>query len=70
MRDILVRKLAIAASLKRFVQKSFEAGRKFNYINANKSVLGLIVSCVFGASLADVLSKRIWRSIEADCDAY
>jgi hypothetical protein len=38
--------MPIAASLKRFDQMSFEAGRKFNYNNANKSVLGLVVSCV------------------------
>ncbi len=70
MRDILVRKMAIVVSLKRFDQLSFEAGQKFNYNNANKSVLGLVVSCVFGAPLADVLSNRIWRSIEAERDAY
>ena len=70
VRDILLRKMTIAASLKRFDQLSFEAGRKFNYNNANKSVLGLVVSCVFGAPLADVLSKRIWRSIEAERDTY
>ena len=70
VRDILVRKMAIVARLKRFDQLSFEAGRKLNYNNANKSVLGLVVSRVFGAPLADVLSKRIWRSIEAERDAY
>lgn len=70
VRDILLRKMTIAASLKRFDQLSFEAGRKFKYNNANKSVLGLVVSCVFGAPLVDVLSKRIWRSIGAERDAY
>ncbi|MEC7398301.1 MAG: hypothetical protein VX639_14270, partial [Pseudomonadota bacterium] len=45
-RDILLRKMPITASLKRFDQMSFEAGRKFNSNNANKSVLGLNVSCV------------------------
>ncbi|MED6310525.1 MAG: hypothetical protein VX624_11565 [Pseudomonadota bacterium] len=69
MCDILVRKMAIVARLKRFDQLSFEAGRKSNYNNANKSVLCLVVSCVFGTPLADVLSKRIWRSIEAERDA-
>ncbi len=69
MCNILVRKMAIVARLNRFDQLCFEAGRKSNYINANKSVLGLVVSCDFGAPLADVLSKRIWRSIEAERDA-
>ncbi len=61
VRDFLVRKMPIAARLKRFDQLSFEAVRKFNYNNANTSVIGLVVSRVFGAPLAEVLSKRIWR---------
>ena len=69
-RDILVRKMPIAASLKRFDRLNFEAGRKFNYNNANTSVLGLVVARVFGAPLADVLSKRIWRPMGAERDAY
>ena len=62
--------MPIAASLKRFDRLSFEAGRKFNYNNANTSVLGLVVARVFGAPLADVLSKRIWRPMGAERDAY
>ena len=68
--DILVRKMAIVARLKRFDQLSFEAVRKFNYNNTNTSVLGLNVSRVFGAPLADILSKQIWRSMGAERDPY
>ncbi|MCB9769563.1 MAG: serine hydrolase [Candidatus Omnitrophica bacterium] len=45
-------------------------GEVFGYKTINSDTLGWLISLVSGESMADLLSKRIWKEIGAEQDAY
>ncbi|MCA9448300.1 MAG: serine hydrolase, partial [Candidatus Omnitrophica bacterium] len=45
-------------------------GEVFGYKTINSDTLGWLISLVSGGSMADLLSKRIWKEIGAEQDAY
>lgn len=52
------------------VRRAGEHGEAFGYKTINTDALGWIVARAAGASVADLLSQRIWRRMGAEQDAY
>jgi CubicO group peptidase (beta-lactamase class C family) len=52
------------------IAKKGEHGRAFVYRSPNADVLGWLISRVEGAPLHEVVSRRIWRPLGAEADAY
>lgn len=52
------------------VQKAGEHGAAFGYKTVNADVLGWLISRVSGASVAALLSERVWRKIGMEQDGY
>jgi len=68
--DLLYRDRTLVASLAGFTGRSFAPGSRFQYNNANTSVLALVLARVYGRPPSEVFSERIWSRIGAEHDAY
>jgi hypothetical protein len=53
----------------RTIKRERPAGEKWAYTSSNTVVIGEVVSCVSGKSLADTISDLIWSKIGAEHDA-
>jgi CubicO group peptidase (beta-lactamase class C family) len=58
------------ASVIRSAPRTAEPGERFNYSTFDAQILGWVLEAATGSSLAAYASKRLWRYIGADRDAY
>ena len=68
--DLLYRTKSLPESLAAFRETDFPPGSRFQYNNANTSVLTLILHRVYGRKPSQVFAERIWSQIGAEHDAY
>ena len=47
-----------------------EPGKKFEYLSGNTQLLGFVLSKATGMSVSDYASEKLWKSVEAEHDAY